>query len=80
MIDTKRYLRLADLPVDPAYGVVLYCPSCGGAYSANRGDYFWMPADKVFRCGGDRTPLELRERVAESFRPMRRDQPVERKG
>lgn len=40
-------------------GVCLYCTACGGEYSATRGDYFWMPFNKPFRCQTDRTLLKL---------------------
>lgn len=38
---------------------LLYCPACSAEYSACRGDYFWMPGSRPFRCQHDRTPLVL---------------------
>ncbi len=29
---------------------ILYCPSCGGEYSANKSDYFMHSATHVFKC------------------------------
>lgn len=28
----------------------LYCPKCGGTYSAHASDYFNVPGDEVFMC------------------------------
>lgn len=52
-------IRVNDLPERPAPNVVLHCPHCLSDYSATRGDYFWMPATKVFRCQECRAPLLL---------------------
>lgn len=37
----------------------LWCKRCDEKFSANPGDYFWMPRDRPFRCGQCRTPLVL---------------------
>lgn len=58
-----RGLTVADLPTSPAYGVQLYCAACQEAYSAQRGDYFWMPAGRVFRCRCRRVLTLVRETV-----------------
>lgn len=58
-----KRLTVNDLPVSPAYGVQLYCAHCQEAYSAQRGDYFWMPAGKVFRCRCRRLLTLVRETV-----------------
>jgi len=47
------------LPDDPAPGVQLYCARCQAGFSACRGDYFWMPRGKPFRCQTCRSPLQL---------------------
>lgn len=43
-------VTVSDLPESPTYGTLLYCPRCGEEYSANKGDYFWLPDDHVFEC------------------------------
>jgi len=57
-----RLLHVRDLPKQsgptPPHPM-LHCPRCGGEYSACRGDYFWMPPDKAFRCGECRGALVL---------------------
>lgn len=58
-----RGITVADLPVSPAYGVQLYCAACQTGYSAQRGDYFWMPAGRVFRCRCRRLLELVRETV-----------------
>jgi hypothetical protein len=63
-------LTVDDLPRTPAYGVCLYCPTCGDTFSACRGDYFWMPVGKAFRCQHDRTLLQLRQRSAPTYQPI----------
>jgi hypothetical protein len=31
---------------------ILHCPICGGEFSANSGDYFYLPSDKeLTHCG-----------------------------
>lgn len=57
-------LTIKDLP-ESADGLMLYCHRCHGSYSATKGDYFWMPPTKAFRCEVCRTPLVL---VRESTR------------
>lgn len=47
------------LPAHPDPGVQLYCPHCQQGYSATRGDYFWMPPGRPFRCQACRRPLQL---------------------
>ena len=29
---------------------ILHCPGCGAEYSGNKGDYFMLPDDHIFRC------------------------------
>lgn len=41
----------------------LHCCVCGGAYSANAGDYFMAPPDHVFRCHGVPMALMTAKRV-----------------
>lgn len=48
----SRLIRVRDLPVTPAYGVVLHCDICHADYSATKGDYFINSPDLVFRCCG----------------------------
>lgn len=31
----------------------LYCPRCGGEYSAHKGDYWNLPDSYVFKCCGE---------------------------
>lgn len=38
------------LPESPPTFVVLHCAACGSDYSANRGDYFMLPADMPHKC------------------------------
>ena len=38
---------------------ILYCPSCGGEFSANRGDYFWAAPGDVLRCQECDTEFQL---------------------
>ena len=40
-----------DIPAS-VRAVILYCPSCGGEYSANKGDYFMASDDKELKCCG----------------------------
>ena len=54
-----KRITVADLPIAPAHGVCLRCPRCGGEFSATRGDYFWYPMTRPFRCHNDRTYLHL---------------------
>lgn len=48
-----KRITVEDLPADTVPGVSLYCPHCQEHYSATKGDYFWMPPDKPFRCGSE---------------------------
>jgi hypothetical protein len=65
----SKLIRVADLPnpVDRMIGNVyhkgpfLYCASCAGEYSANRGDYFLERPDTVMRCCGRPLRLVTRE-------------------
>ncbi len=43
----------------PGASAFLWCPRCGGEFSATRGDYFWKPAGEAFTCRG---PVGLRHR------------------
>lgn len=42
-------MTVSDLP-EQAGAAFLWCESCGGEYSATRGDYFWMSAADEFTC------------------------------
>lgn len=69
-----QLLYLRDLPVTSGPAPphpMLYCPRCGGESSASRGDYFWQPPTKPFRCGACRGPLVLvtKRIVIEAVRP-----------
>lgn len=55
----SRSIYVRDLPATPRPGVQLYCPLCGGEYSAYRGDYFWMRPTEAFECGRCDVPLQL---------------------
>lgn len=56
-------ITVDQLPSEPAPGVKLWCPPCQAGYSATRGDYFWMPRGRPFRCACGE-PLQLvRERT-----------------
>jgi hypothetical protein len=64
----SKLIRVQDLP-NPAdrmignvyhKGPFLCCTSCGGEYSANRGDYFAAKPDLVLRCCG--VPMRLVKR------------------
>lgn len=43
----------SELP-ENAYGAFLYCPRCGGHYSATRGDYWNMDPNQTIVCRGER--------------------------
>src|SRR2546427_12524566 len=58
----SKPVTVADLfdLLDPSgAGAFLWCPRCGGEFSATRGDYFWKPAGEAFTCRG---PVGLRHR------------------
>lgn len=42
--------KLQDQCGKPGPRPVLYCERCGGEYSANRGDYFWMRSNEIIMC------------------------------
>lgn len=62
-------MTYAQLPARPKPGVLLYCPTCGGEYSACRWDYFLNPPTATVYCTHGRhselypepTRLELRQ-------------------
>jgi hypothetical protein len=57
--DGVEYVRLSDLP-ERTSGEFLWCPECGGEFSATRGDYFWKPPAEPFVCDDcDQEPLRL---------------------
>jgi len=43
------------------------CPKCGNEYSANRGDYFNVPDNHVFKCCGVNSRLVTARRVFDEF-------------
>ena len=47
---TKQF-TIDNLRDGQAYGM-LYCPKCGGEFSADRRDYWNVPAGYVFKCCG----------------------------
>lgn len=60
-----RALTYGDLPdqVGPNAahkGAMLYCDTCGGEYSAHRGDYFMVPDDQPATCAKGHRPRALR--------------------
>jgi hypothetical protein len=40
-------------------GEFMFCPSCGGEYSASSGDYWNLPEDYVFKCGECKNEMQL---------------------
>lgn len=48
---------------------LLYCPICGGEYSANAGDYFMAPKTHVFRCCGEPMRLITKRTVYKETNP-----------
>jgi 5-methylcytosine-specific restriction endonuclease McrA len=50
---------LPELIGAPGPRPLLLCRCCGGEFSANKSDYFWMPAGDVFECCECGEPLEL---------------------
>ena len=44
---------------------LLYCPCCGGEFSSNPSDYFYLQADDVMTCSEDCEfePLQLVKKV-----------------
>jgi hypothetical protein len=53
------YAELPDQTRAPFPRSFLFCPSCGGHYSANRLDYFWADPAAVITCGRSSIPLLL---------------------
>ena len=45
---------------------ILYCPFCGGEYSANAGDYWNLPNSHVFTCCGQPVALVVRRTIFEA--------------
>lgn len=52
-----RPIRVQDLPDTSYTRALLRCQTCGGEYSAYRGDYFMADPQTVMRCHG--RPLQL---------------------
>ena len=44
---------------------LLFCYICGGEYSADRGDYFMIPANHVLTCCGEPLALVVKKTVYE---------------
>ena len=42
---------------------ILHCPDCGGEYSGDAGDYFYLPDDHIFFCSDCGTEMELVEKI-----------------
>ncbi len=45
----------------PMRGAFLNCSRCGGEYSAESGDYWYMDADTVMECCGE--PMQLARKL-----------------
>lgn len=54
MIAKKKYLKDQILINDKT---LMFCPICTSEYSANRGDYWNVPDDYVFKCCN--VPMQL---------------------
>ena len=60
MLAIKKNLKDQILTDD---NTIMYCPSCGGEYSANAGDYFMIGDDHKFKCCGEVMILATKQTV-----------------